>query len=322
MNSQAIHFFRSKPESGSLIIAVLMAAFFAISSGGVWLNLGNIQSILQVTAILSIMAFGQAFVVTIGEIDISVGSVFGFSALVYLGLADSIGVGFAIPLALLAAMTIGFINGQLVNRFHIPSLIATLGLLFIFRGIAYALTDNNTFAANREIRDETLFHIFGGGHFMGLNTAVWWVLAILIILHITLFYTPFGNRLLATGGHQDTAHSRGIRTKGLKIKAFVICSMLAGFAGILEANHIGFADGSFGRLMELEAIAATVLGGCLLAGGRSSIIGTLCGAFILSSIQSYLVVMGIQPQWYMLLLGGIVVFASLSNNWLSNLVKH
>lgn len=321
MSTSFYQFMRSRPEAGAIIIAVLMAVLFAITSSGNWLNAGNLQSILQVTSILAIMAFGQMFVVTVGEIDISVGSVFGVSALVYIWVSGVYGMPMAIAAALLVSMVIGLINGVLVNVYNIPSLIATLGTLFAFRGAAYAMTDVATFAVSYDIRESSAFAFMGGDYIFGLNGSVWWSFILLIVLTVVLFLTRFGNHLLAVGGQESSALSRGIRTKKLKIKAFVICSMLAGFAGVLEANHIGFADGSFGRLMELEAVAATVLGGCLLLGGRSSVIGTFFGAFILSSIQSYLVVMGIQPQWFMLLLGAIVVLASLSNDKLSYFVK-
>ncbi|MDC0612496.1 ABC transporter permease [Vibrio sp.] len=321
MTAQAMFFLRSRPEFGSVLIALLLALFFSVSSEGVWLNIGNIESIFQVTAILAIMAFGQSYVITVGEIDISVGSIFGVSALTYLGLAESMGALVAVPAALTFAVFIGFLNGIFVNYFRIPSLIATLGTLFVFRGIAYALTEDATYAATTELRETNFFHAFGGDSFLGFNTAIWWAIGVLFILHVTLFYTPFGNRILAIGGHEGSALSRGVRTNRMKVVAFMICGLTAGFAGVLEANHIGFADGSFGRLMELEAIASTVLGGCILAGGRSSIIGTLCGAFILSGIQSYLVVMSIQPQWYMFFLGIIVILASFSNNKIGSLIK-
>ena len=107
--------------------------------------------------------------------------------------------------------------------------------------------------------------------------------------------------------------SRGLRVGRIKLSAFVACGMLAALAGALEAGKLGFADGSMGRLMELQAIAACVLGGCALAGGRISIFGAVVGAFVLSSIQSFLVVMSVRPQWFILLLGVIVVAAALGD---------
>jgi simple sugar transport system permease protein/ribose transport system permease protein len=125
------------------------------------------------------------------------------------------------------------------------------------------------------------------------------------------FGMPWGNHLLAVGGSSASAHSRGVHVDRVKLSAFILCGALAALGGTLEAGKLGFADGSMGRLMELQAIASCVLGGCLLARGRISLIGALLGAFVLSSIQSYLVIMGVRPQWFMLLLGVIVVLAAL-----------
>jgi simple sugar transport system permease protein/ribose transport system permease protein len=321
MKAAVVRIGRARPEIGVVGIAVILVLFFTVTSGGDWLSLGNLRSVLQITAILAILAFGEALVITTGEIDISVGSVFGIGALVYLGLAPDTGVALAIPIALAAAVAIGCFNGYVVAKLKIPSLIVTLGTLFIFRGLCYALTEGFHFAANKALRQDPLFKVVGGSEIWGFNNAVLWVLALLVVVHVGLFHTPQGNRLLAVGGDAQSALTRGVRVVRVKWVAFILCSFLAGLAGILEASKLGFADGSFGRLMELEAIASAVVGGCILTGGRSSIVGTAVGAFVLSGIQSYLVIMGIQPQWFILLLGAIVVVAILGDrafhSWLS-----
>ena len=211
--------------------------------------------------------------------------------------------------AVAAGSAIGLLNGFLVTRLKVPSLIATLGTLFIFRGLCIALTEGFSFYASSEIRDSTFFALLGGSEVFGFNDAIVWLLAFTAILHLAIFLTPFGNRLLALGGDAKSAFSRGVRVQGMKCLVFVLCSTLAAFAGVLEASKIGFADGSFGRLQELEAIAACVIGGCLMTGGRCSVIGVVLGAFLLSGIQSFLVLNGVQPQWFLILLGLLVVGA-------------
>ena len=126
--------------------------------------------------------------------------------------------------------------------------------------------------------------------------------------------------MMAVGGDMPSANSRGVNVKRIKMAAFMASGLLAGFAGILQASKLGVAEGSFGKQMELSAIAAAVLGGCVLAGGRSSIIGTVLGAFVLTGIRSYLIVGGIDSQWYMLLLGFIVVAATFANRLINGLV--
>lgn len=303
---------RKHPETSALVVCAVISVVFVGVTGGMWGSVGNMQSVLQITAILAIMAMGVALVITTGEIDISVGSTFGIGALCFLGLGNEYGAFVAFFVALAAGALIGLFNGFVVTRFAVPSLIATLGTLFIFRGIAYALTEGFTFQATAALKGSWIYQLFGGGAVLGLNAAIWWAVVLLFVGHVALFYTRFGNHLLATGGSSESARSRGVRVRAVKLTVFVLSGALAAFAGVLEANKIGVADGSFGRLMELEAIAAAVIGGCALAGGRSSLIGAVAGAFALSGIQSFLVIQGVQPQWFILLLGALIVAATYS----------
>lgn len=302
--------FARNGEISIFAIAVVAVAFFSLTSGGKWANSFNIGTILQVTATLGLISLGVALVMGTGEIDISVGSTLGMGALTYLWLAIRIDPALAAVAATAVGAAIGWFNGFLVTKTKTPSLIITLGTLMIFRGIAIALTDGFSFSMPYEQRENFTYSILGGGDLLGFNTAIVWLVLGLVVLSVVLYATPFGNWLLAVGGSTDSAHSRGVRVGRTKITAFIVCGALSAFAGSLEAGKLGFADGSMGRQMELQAIASCVLGGCLLAGGRLSLFGTILGAFLLSSIQSYLVVMAVKPQWFILLLGLIVVFAS------------
>jgi simple sugar transport system permease protein/ribose transport system permease protein len=301
---------RRHAEIGIFLIGAVLIVLFATTSDGRWANLYNIGTILQVTATLGLMSLGVALVIGTGEIDISVGSTFGMGALVYLWFAPVVDPAFAASAAIAAGAAIGLVNGLLVTRTGTPSLIITLGTLMIFRGIAIALTEGFSFSVPYAARKAWSYYVLGGGEFLGFNTALYWLILGLVILTVMLKAMPFGNRLLAVGGSAESAHSRGVRVDRVKLSAFVLCGALAAFAGTLEAGKLGFADGSMGRLMELQAIASCVLGGCLLAGGRVSLIGALMGAFVLSSIQSYLIVTGVRPQWFILILGLIVVIAA------------
>ncbi len=294
-------------------IAVVLITLFVIVSRGLWATPYNVVSILQVMATLGLMACGEALVISSGEIDISVGSIFGVSALTYLGLYSYLGAIPAGIIALAVGFTIGVLNGLLVVLLGIPSLIMTLGTLLIFRGLCIAITEGFGFSVPWAQRKNLGYQILGGDTLLGVNTAVYWMAGFFILFQIIVFTTRFGNHLLAVGGDKETAHSRGIRVGRVKVMAFALCGLLAGFGGILEAGKLGFADGSFGRLMELQSIAACVLGGCSLAGGRVSILGTLVGTFILCGIQSFLVIMGLQPQWFILVLGIIVISAAMAD---------
>ncbi|MBV8213490.1 MAG: ABC transporter permease [Verrucomicrobia bacterium] len=320
MRAAIAHLVRRHPEGGTVTLVVLISLTFAIVTGGSWLSTGNLQSLSQLTAVLAIMAFGEAIVIATGQIDISVGSVSGIGALTFLGLAPVVGSGFGLVAALLFGVLIGGINGVFVAFLGIPSLLVTLGTLFLFQGIGYAVTSGFSFAASNVVRKQFIYNGFGGGTVAGVNTGVIWALTILVVLQLAVFEMPVGNRLLAIGGDAASSFSRGVNVTRIKFGVFVVSGVLAALSGALDAAFIGYADGSFGAGMELSAIAAAVLGGCHLAGGRISLIGTLLGAFILRGIQSFLIILGVQPQWYILVVGLIVVLAGLADRTLTRLV--
>jgi len=311
---------RRPTQVAVLVISLGLALGFTVATDGVWATPASLREVLRVTCILAILAFGEALVITTGEIDISVGSVFGIAGIAYLGLIPSVGVPLALVAALAVAIGVGVANGFIVTRWAIPSLIATLGMLFILRGLAVASASTNAKTASAETRLDPLLGLFGGFEPGGFSIVILWTVVLGVVLHYMLFWTPLGNRLLAVGGDAMSARSRGVSVSRTKQAAFIACAGLAGLAGILEASKLGYADGATGRDNELSAIAAAVLGGCALAGGRSSIGGTFLGAFILSGIASYLFLERVQPQWYVLLLGLIVVVVSLADRSFTKLV--
>jgi ribose transport system permease protein len=308
---------RKHPEGITISLVILISVAFSIITEGGWISVGNLQSLSQLTAVLAIMAFGEAVVIATGEIDISVGSVSGIGALVFLGLSSMVGSGWALLAALVCGILIGALNGFFVAFLGLPSLLVTLGALFLFQGIGYAATAGFSFGAPDAVRQEFIYNAVGGGVLGGVNTAVIWALVVLFVLQLMVFETPVGNRILAVGGDAASSFSRGVKVTKIKFGVFVVSGALAAFAGVLDAAFIGYADGSFGATMELSAIAAAVLGGCHLTGGRISLIGTLFGAFMLRGIQSFLILLGVQPQWYILVVGLIVVFASLADRTLT-----
>ena len=303
------------PESGALAAAAVLIIGFSVASGGVWLNPANLQSVLHVVAVLAVLAIGESFVIATGEIDISIGSTFAIGAFLFLGLAPAVGVVPAVLVALVFGCAVGVANGYVSSYLGISSLITTLGTLFIFRGIAYLLTEQGTaFSIALSAREEMgLYGWFGSGTISGFHNSLLWALALALVAHGVVFATPFGNRLLAIGGDRMSALARGVRVRFVRLAAFVVAGLCAAFAGVLAANKIGFADGSSGRSMELEAIAACVVGGCLLSGGRITIVGVLTGALILRSIESFLVIMRVTPQLYLMVLAGLVVLALLGD---------
>jgi ribose transport system permease protein len=308
---------RRHPEGVTIGLVILISLAFAVITEGGWVSIGNLQSISQVTAVLAIMAFGEAMVIATGEIDISVGSVSGVGALTFLGLAPVVGSGLALLAAIICGILIGVLNAVFVALLGLPSLLVTLGTLFLFQGIGYAATSGFSFAATDAVRQQFIYNVVGGGSVAGVNVAAIWALVVLVLLQLIVYETPIGNRILAVGGDAASSFSRGVSVTRIKFGVFVVSGVLAAFAGVLDATFIGYADGSFGATMELSAIAAAVLGGCHLNGGRISLIGTLFGAFMLRGIQSFLILLAVQPQWYILVVGLIVVLASLADRTLT-----
>ncbi|NWG75647.1 MAG: ABC transporter permease [Rubrivivax sp.] len=319
---QMMHILRKRTEVAVAAITLLLILVFTMTSEGVWLSEANMREVLRVTAILAIIAFGEALVITTGEIDISVGSTFGIVGILYIAIGPSVGAPLAILIGLGVALIIGCVNGFVVAYYRISSLVVTLGSLFVFRGLALAATQTPShYNAGAAMRADPVYQFFGSSSVLGYNNALVWAIVALLFLQYILFWTPIGNWLLAVGGNAESAHSRGVNVMWTKWGAYIACAFLAGLAGILEAGDLGYADGSLGRQRELQAIAAAVLGGCALIGGRTSLVGTLLGAFILSGIQSYLVIKSIEPQWFVLLLGLIVVLVSLADRGLTRLVS-
>src|ERR1700746_2593691 len=161
---------RRHPEGITIGLVILISLAFSVITQGGWLSIGNLQSISQVTAVLSIMAFGEAMVIATGEIDISVGSVSGVGALTFLGLAPVVGSGLALLAAIVCGIFIGALNGIFVALLGLPSLLVTLGTLFLFQGIGYAVTSGFSFAATDSLRQESIYNVVGGGNLTEVNT--------------------------------------------------------------------------------------------------------------------------------------------------------
>ena len=319
---QMMRILRKRTEIGVVVITLLLIVGFTATSQGVWLSQASMREVLRVTSILAIIAFGEALVITTGEIDISVGSIFGIVGIIYIAIGPHVGAPLAILIALGVALIIGSLNGFVVAYYRVSSLVVTLGTLFVFRGLALAATQTvSHYNAGETMLANPIYQLFGRSSVLDYNNALVWALVIFLLLQYVLFWTPIGNWLLAVGGNATSAHSRGVNVMRTKWGAYIACAFLAGLAGILEAGDLSYADGTLGRQRELQAIAAVVLGGTALLGGRTSLVGTLLGAFILSGIQSYLIIKSIEPQWFILLLGLIVVLVSLADRGLTRLVS-
>ena len=267
---------------------------------------------------ISILAMGQALIIMAGEIDLSVGSVYGLAGVAFITLGESHGVPAAMVAALAIAALAGFLQGMAVVYGGIPSMIVTLGGLFTARGIIYVWTGGSVQAFPDAAQLRPLTRLLGG-EFLGLEAIVFWMLIVLALLSVMLLKMRFGNQLLATGGSESSALSRGVRTDRVKIAAFVLCSVLAGFAGIITLADQPQTHVTLGESLELQAIAAAVIGGCLLSGGRGSLFGAVLGAIIIVSFRYELIALGAPSSWFMSFVGALLIVAVILNQKLARM---
>ncbi len=298
----------------------MLFAFTLIDFSG-WWTARTISNVVQFTSILGLIAMGQALVIMSKEIDLSVGSVYGLTGIAFITLEPSLGVAGAMIAAMVVAASCGLMQGIAVVWGGLPSMIVTLGGLFTFRGIIYVWTGGSVRNFSSEARHHWLTQIFGG-ELLGVEVALFWLLLMLLFLSFVLKLTRFGNHLLATGGSAESAESRGVRIDRVKIATFVICSMMAGFAGIITLADQPQTHVTIGELLELEAISAAVIGGCLLSGGRGSLIGAVLGAFVVTSFRYELIALGAPSSWFITFVGMVLIAAVIFNQKLARWAGH
>ena len=286
-------------------LIVLVIVFQALDS--TFLSTGNIESMLVAAAILIILAVGQTFVITTAGIDLSIASTMTLGAVAF---GQAYAAGWGIPLAAVAAVVaagaIGVVNGLLVARGKITDFIVTLGTLSAASGLALILADGKPVT----IIDSFLLRLSVNG----IGIFGWPVLiaaAVAVIAHVVLFHTRFGTHVLATGGSPESATAMGISTKRIKIAVYTIAGVLAGLGSILLVARIGAAEPAANTAFLLNSVAAVVLGGVSLFGGRGTIIGPVIGALLLTALVNGLTLLGVSQFYQPLAVGIVVVLAAL-----------
>lgn len=286
---------------------VLILVFFAVvlrDTG--FLTVSNFMNITRQTAPIAVMAVGMAFVLSTGEIDLSVGSVVALSALVAaITLRSTDNVVLVVAAALGVGFAVGLFNGLATVVLRIPSFLVTLGTLSIAAGLARAITSLDAIP----ITNQTFNFWLGSGEFGPVSMLLVWTVVVVVVGHLLYRNTRFGRRVLATGGDPDAALSVGINTARVKATVLVMSSVLASLAGMLYAGRLHGARYTLGEADELTVIAATVVGGTSLFGGRGSIIGALVGALIIGMLNNGLVIMGLSISEQMMARGAIIIVA-------------
>ena len=286
---------------------VLIVLFFSVvlrNKG--FLEPNNFLNILRQTTMVSIMAMGMTFVLSAGEIDLSIGSTVALSAMVTAVLIrDSGSLPIAVAGGLSVGALVGLANGLIVTKFRIPSFLVTLGMLGIVSGLARDLTNLDPVA----VTDPTYTFIFGSGDVGLVPTLVLWMLAVLLVTHTTYRRTSFGRQVLATGGNRIAARYSGISTDQIRIAVLVISGLTAALAGMLYTGRLQGARYSLGDQDLLTVIAAVVIGGTSMFGGRGSIVGAIVGSLIMGVLTNGLILMGLTVSEQMIARGIIIIGA-------------
>lgn len=304
---------RKIPEFGALVAFLALFIFFAIFAPR-FFSLRNITSLLTITAELGIMTVGISFLMVSGEIDLSVSGVYAMAGFIFVTLANiftfPLGSLVALVVALLISISIGFINSRVVLRGGIPSFIATLGMMMFLRGILLGITGGRSISY---AGDSLVPSLLTGIMAYRFRPSHFWFIALVVIFSFILNRTVFGNRVFATGGKRQAAYTMGVNVNRVKTACFMISAALAGLSGAIAISRFNLANVSFGQGMELEAIAAAVIGGTLMTGGYGSIIGAAFGAGIMGMVRTGLVMAGVPSYWYNAFVGVILVIAAIVN---------
>lgn len=319
----------ARPELGAVGGAIIAWIFFAITAGDSgFLTLAGTVTYLEVAAQLAIIAVPVALLMIAGEFDLSVGSMVGAAGIMIALPPVEYGAPLwqALLMALAAAVIVGTFNGWVVVRTGLPSFIVTLGSLFIIRGLTLVITRNITGRTQvGGVKDQAgaggdfFVNLFGGS--IKLFGASWpvsvlWAIAITLFATFVLLRTRFGNWIFGAGGDPDAARNVGVPVRKVKIILFICAALGATLLAAIQVLSAGSADVLRGQNKEFEAIAAAVIGGCLLTGGYGSAIGAFFGALLFGMVSQGIFFTGVDSDWFNVFLGGMVLGAVLVNRWI------
>ncbi|MBZ7924427.1 ABC transporter permease [Ensifer adhaerens] len=291
-------FMRALKQYGGILLSLVMLCVIFSFLNPRFMSVVNFMNILQQVAVVAIAAFGMTWVILLGEIDLSVGSIIAVAGMVG-AQCFTFGLGFApaLVITLLAGALMGMLNGVLTAKLLLPSFIVTVATMGIYRGMvslptngAPAMIENSTWTA------------IGTESFLGLPIIIWVVAVLFLVNHILLSKTSFGRRAYLTGGNREAAVYSGIKVDRLKITIFMISGVMAAISGVLLSSRLFSAQTNAGMSYELDAIAAAVLGGTSLAGG----VGTLIGALIIGVMNNGMNMLSV-PYFYQLIVKGLVI---------------
>lgn len=291
-----------------VIIAIIIACIYLSFASKAFLTPQNLYNITRNFTFTAIIALGMTFVIITGGIDLSVGSVLCLCSMV---LAVTMHAGwsieFGILFALLSGVGVGLFNGYLIAFLRFPPFVVTLGMLSVARSVAMIVSSNQTLFQFGPDHDKLL--AVGGGATFGIANPVLYTLILALIVGFVLRFTRFGRYVFAIGGNEHAATLAGIPVRGVKVAVYVVSSVAAAIAGIVQTGWLGAVTTNIGSGMELQVIAAAVIGGASLVGGAGTAIGALVGAALLEIIRNSLGLLGINAFWQGTFIGSAILIA-------------
>jgi ribose transport system permease protein len=292
---------------------IVLALGFSLASP-YFRTFDNLVGILLATAVNGVLALGVTFVIITGGIDLSVGTVMTFSAVMTGVFITNMGLPIPIGIlgGILAGSTAGLVNGLMISRMKIPPFIATLGMLYATKGLSLVISELKPIYFNDTpaFREMAMGSIFGK-IIPGFNipNAVLVLFGAAIIASLILSRTILGRYTYALGSNEEATRLSGVNVASWKTAVYTLCGFFAGLAGVLISARLNSAQPALGAGYELDAIAAVVIGGTSLSGGEGSILGTVIGAFVISILTNGLRILSVPQEWQMVVTGGIVVLA-------------
>jgi erythritol transport system permease protein len=309
-------------EGRALIALIIIVVIFSLLSDN-YLTTGNLTTITKQVAFNAIVALGMLLVILNGGIDLSVGSTVGLTGAVagnlFRGLDLPLSQAIMFPkvwviviIAVAVGMLVGYINGLLIARLHLAPFIVTLGMLYVARGLTQVLLNGqnitNELRGQEGLGNTGFFDVFASKP-LGLPISAWVMIVLAIAFSLLLTRTPFGRWLYATGSNERAAELSGVPVKKVKTWIYVLSGMCAGIVGVLQVANISSATADLGQFYELNAIAAVVIGGAALSGGRGTVRGTIIGAFVIGFLANGLVIVGVSPFWQQVITGAVIILA-------------
>lgn len=274
-----------------------------------FLSVNNLLNVFRQVSINALIAFGMTFVILTGGIDLSVGSILALTGAVTAGLmSGGMDPVLAMLVGLLLGALLGAINGVIIAKGKVAPFIATLATMTIYRGLTLVYTEGRPISG---LGDSVAFQMLGKGYFLGIPVPVVTMIISFAILYFILKKTTFGRRVYAVGGNEEASILSGINADRIKIYVYSLVGLLAGLASLILTSRLNSAQPTAGEMFELDAIAAVVLGGTSLTGGRGWIVGTLIGALIIGVLNNGLNLIGVSSFFQQVVKGAVILFAVL-----------